>query len=274
MTINIVGKNNILNKTLTGKLHMVDLAGSERVYKSEAEGERLKEACNINQSLTTLGKVLNGLAMKSPHIPYRESKLTHLLKDSLGGTAKTLLIIQCSPNPRDISETISTLQFGTRVMKVEKGKARQNSADLALPEDKPPQKSTEFTGADNLREITNKPHKFNRSDSVNALDRVQKKTVNPLPRNSTKSPRTFNNYALTEEGTTLTKFETRNSFKLEKENEVPNPNARATLNFDSFLPKNGRASLDEMDSGKIDIKATIESLHVLLDKTSKKRSIY
>ena len=124
--MNVVGKNHVLNKSFAGKLHMIDLAGSERIYKSEAEGERMKEACSINQSLTTLGKVLNGLATKNSHIPYRESKLTHLLKESLGGSAKTLLIIQCSPNPRDMGESISTLQFGTRVMKVEKGKAKQN----------------------------------------------------------------------------------------------------------------------------------------------------
>jgi len=76
--------------------------------------------------LTTLGKVLNALASKNPHIPYRESKLTHLLKESLAGDSKTLLIIQISPDPHELSETLSTLQFGTRVMKVDKGKAKQN----------------------------------------------------------------------------------------------------------------------------------------------------
>ncbi len=67
---------------------------------------------------------MNALALKSSHVPYRESKLTHLLKESLGGDSKSLLIIQVSPDPRELSETMSTLQFGTRVMKVEKGRPK------------------------------------------------------------------------------------------------------------------------------------------------------
>lgn len=106
------------------KLNLIDLAGSERVCKSEAEGLRMTEACNINQSLTALGVVLHSLASKDKHIPYRDSKLTHLLKDSLSGDAKTLIIVTVSPSPSDVSETTSSLSFGSRVAKVEKGKAK------------------------------------------------------------------------------------------------------------------------------------------------------
>jgi len=67
---------------------------------------------------------LNSLASKNSHIPYRESKLTHILKESLGGDSKTMLIIQVSPDPKELSETLSTLSFGTRVMKLDKGKAK------------------------------------------------------------------------------------------------------------------------------------------------------
>lgn len=83
------------------------------------------EACNINQSLTSLGKVLYSLAGKQAHIPYRDSKLTHLLKDSLSGDAKTLIIVTVSPSQDDVSESTSTLSFGSRVACVEKGKAKQ-----------------------------------------------------------------------------------------------------------------------------------------------------
>jgi kinesin family protein C2/C3 len=106
---------------------LIDLAGSERISKSEAEGQRLIEACNINQSLTALGKVLYSLAAKQAHVPYRDSKLTHLLKDSLSGDAKTLMIVQVSPTVDDYNETTSSLSFGSRVSCVEKGKAKKNT---------------------------------------------------------------------------------------------------------------------------------------------------
>lgn len=111
---------------LFGRLNLVDLAGSERAFKSEVEGERLKEACCINQSLTTLGKVLSAIGSKASHVPYRDSKLTHYLKESLGGNDKVLLMAQISPCSSDVGETISTLQFGSRISLVEKGKVKPN----------------------------------------------------------------------------------------------------------------------------------------------------
>lgn len=81
----------------------------------------MKEALNINQSLTTLGKVFLALLNRSSHVPYRDSKLTHYLKDSLGGESKTMLILQVSPNLNDYSETLSSLNFGQRVACIEKG---------------------------------------------------------------------------------------------------------------------------------------------------------
>lgn len=98
-----------------GKLYLVDLAGSEKVSKTGAVGKRLEEAKTINKSLTTLGQVITCLTDgKSTHIPYRDSKLTRVLQDSLGGNSKTTLIVTCSPSPYNESETISTLRFGTR----------------------------------------------------------------------------------------------------------------------------------------------------------------
>lgn len=98
-----------------GKLYLVDLAGSEKIGKTGAEGKRLEEAKNINKSLTTLGHVISALTDgKSTHIPYRDSKLTRVLQDSLGGNSKTTLIITCSPSPYNESETLSTLRFGIR----------------------------------------------------------------------------------------------------------------------------------------------------------------
>ena len=103
----------------TGKLFLVDLAGSEKISKTGAAGQVLEEAKNINKSLTTLGKVIVALTDKKvSHIPYRESKLTRILSESLGGNSRTLLIITCSPHPYNDAETLSTLRFGARARNI------------------------------------------------------------------------------------------------------------------------------------------------------------
>ncbi|CAK9215678.1 unnamed protein product [Sphagnum troendelagicum] len=101
------------------KLLIVDLAGSERVDKSGSEGHTLEEAKSINLSLTALGKCINALAENSPHVPIRDSKLTRMLRDSFGGTARTSLVVTIGPSPRHRGETSSTIMFGQRAMKVE-----------------------------------------------------------------------------------------------------------------------------------------------------------
>ncbi|CBI38866.3 hypothetical protein VitviT2T_023502 [Vitis vinifera] len=102
-----------------GKLVVVDLAGSERIQKSGSEGHTLEEAKSINLSLSALGKCINALAENSAHVPVRDSKLTRLLRDSFGGTARTSLIVTIGPSPRHRGETASTILFGQRAMKVE-----------------------------------------------------------------------------------------------------------------------------------------------------------
>ncbi|XP_042477484.1 kinesin-like protein KIN-UA [Macadamia integrifolia] len=102
-----------------GKLVLVDLAGSERIDKSGSEGHTLEEAKSINLSLSALGKCINALAENSAHVPVRDSKLTRLLRDSFGGTARTSLIVTIGPSPRHRGETASTIMFGQRAMKVE-----------------------------------------------------------------------------------------------------------------------------------------------------------
>ncbi|KAG7998479.1 hypothetical protein I3843_01G260900 [Carya illinoinensis] len=101
-----------------GKLLIVDLAGSERIDKSGSEGLLLEEAKFINLSLSSLGKCINALAENSPHIPTRDSKLTRLLCDSFGGTARTSLIITIGPSARHHAETASTIMFGQRAMRI------------------------------------------------------------------------------------------------------------------------------------------------------------
>lgn len=97
-----------------GKLNLVDLAGSENIQRSGAENKRAAEAGLINKSLLTLGRVINALVDRSSHIPYRESKLTRLLQDSLGGRTKTCIIATLSPSKSNLEETISTLDYAFR----------------------------------------------------------------------------------------------------------------------------------------------------------------
>ncbi|XP_061752221.1 kinesin-like protein KIF3B [Nerophis ophidion] len=109
-----------------GKLNMVDLAGSERQSKTGAKGERLKEATKINLSLSALGNVISALADgKGGHVPYRDSKLTRLLQDSLGGNAKTVMIATVGPSHRNHHESLATLRYANRAKNI-KNKPRVN----------------------------------------------------------------------------------------------------------------------------------------------------
>ncbi|KAL6623407.1 hypothetical protein ACP70R_033286 [Stipagrostis hirtigluma subsp. patula] len=121
----VKGENLMNGECTNSKLWLIDLAGSERVAKTDAQGERLKEAQNINKSLSALGDVISALATKSQHIPFRNSKLTHLLQDSLSGDSKTLMFVQISPNENDVGETLCSLNFASRVRGIELGLARK-----------------------------------------------------------------------------------------------------------------------------------------------------
>ena len=104
---------------LQSKLLLVDLAGSERIKKSGSTGVRASEAKQINSSLTALGRAITSLAEQKPHVPYRDSTLTKLLSQSLGGNSRTGLVVTCSQDPGDMEETVATLRFGERECGVE-----------------------------------------------------------------------------------------------------------------------------------------------------------
>ncbi|KAH8969266.1 hypothetical protein BDL97_02G024500 [Sphagnum fallax] len=103
----------------TGKVYLVDLAGSEKVERTGAEGKLLSEAKMINKSLSALGNVINALTSETgSHVPYRDSKLTRILQESLGGNSRTTLLCCCSPSSLHVSETLSTLRFGSRAKQI------------------------------------------------------------------------------------------------------------------------------------------------------------
>ncbi|KAJ7311086.1 hypothetical protein JRQ81_006685 [Phrynocephalus forsythii] len=108
-------------QVLASKFHFVDLAGSERVVKTGSTGERLKESIQINGSLLALGNVISALGdprRKTSHIPYRDSKITRILKDSLGGNAKTVMIACLSPSSSDFDESLTTLNYASRAQNI------------------------------------------------------------------------------------------------------------------------------------------------------------
>jgi kinesin family protein C2/C3 len=117
-----------------GTLFLVDLAGSERVKKSEVGGDHLKEASHINKSLSALGNVMEALDRKAAHVPYRDSKLTFLLQDSLGGNSRTMMVVAVTPIDYAYDESIHALQFATRVRRINIGAAQRNVTSKNLEE--------------------------------------------------------------------------------------------------------------------------------------------
>jgi kinesin family protein C1 len=102
-------------QTRESDLYLVDLAGSERVKESGVSGEQMAEAKAINKSLSSLGDVIAALASAAKHVPFRNSKLTHLMQNALSGSSKTLMFVNVSPHPRHYHETLSSLRFAQKV---------------------------------------------------------------------------------------------------------------------------------------------------------------
>ncbi|KAJ3373781.1 hypothetical protein GGF31_008666 [Allomyces arbusculus] len=124
----IEGRNETTGESGRGTINLVDLAGSERLNQSGAVGDRLKETQAINKSLSALGDVMVALANRDAHVPYRNSKLTYLLQQSLGGNSKTLMFVNVSPLEKSFNETVNSLRFATKVNACQIGTARKNSS--------------------------------------------------------------------------------------------------------------------------------------------------
>ncbi|XP_069386123.1 kinesin-like protein KIFC3 isoform X4 [Paralichthys olivaceus] len=137
LIITVCGFNTATGNRTQGKLNLVDLAGSERIGKSGAEGSRLREAQCINKSLSALGDVINALRSKHAHVPFRNSRLTYLLQDSLSGDSKTLMMVQVSPLPSNMSESVCSLKFAQRVRSIElsssSSRRHENSSTSSSP---------------------------------------------------------------------------------------------------------------------------------------------
>ncbi|KAG0598943.1 hypothetical protein M758_12G114000 [Ceratodon purpureus] len=199
VTVHVQGKDLESGSIFRGSLHLVDLAGSERVDKSEVTGDRLKEAQHINKSLSALGDVISALAQKNGHVPYRNSKLTQLLQDSLGGQAKTLMFVHISPDADSFGETMSTLKFAERVATVELGAARSNkeSGEIQILKDQVYQLKEVVAKRDAEIAILNNTIKeqLEKADNIANTEKVKGK-----PTNASKPRRRTSNEAQAQKG--------------------------------------------------------------------------
>jgi kinesin family protein C1 len=134
-TLYLTGINSVNRTSLTGSLNLCDLAGSERLSRSGAEGVRMKETQAINKSLSALADVFTALGNRSPHVPFRNSKLTYLLQPCLSGDGKTLMIVNVSPTAGSAHETLCSLRFAAQVNQCELGRPKK-SAQIVQEEEK------------------------------------------------------------------------------------------------------------------------------------------
>merc|ERR1719382_875490 len=118
LIVKIQSVNKETGDKMNGKILIVDLAGSERLKKSMTTAENQKESIEINKSLTALGDVIEALTKTQKQVPYRNHKLTQLMQDSLGGTAKTLMFVNCSPASSNAEETFMSLKYASRAKKI------------------------------------------------------------------------------------------------------------------------------------------------------------
>merc|ERR1719443_2511095 len=128
------GSNTELNSELRGALNLVDLAGSERLDRSGAVGERLKETQNINRSLFSLADVFTAKAENRSHVPFRNSKLTHLMEPCLSGQGKTMMLVNVGPEQSNAHETLCSLRFASQVSQCDTGgKPKRTARALGSP---------------------------------------------------------------------------------------------------------------------------------------------
>jgi kinesin family protein 11 len=272
-----------------GKLNLVDLAGSENVGRSGAENKRAREAGMINQSLLTLGRVINALVDRSQHIPYRESKLTRLLQDSLGGRTKTCIIATISPAKINMDETVSTLDYASRAKSIKnKPQLNQMMTKKALIKDyileierlKADLNSTRTKNGIYMTEASHL-ELVNENESNKLLTEEQQRKIDAVEGQLRAAKEQFEE---TMEQFLSTRKELEGTVKQLGETETVLASTKAdlqqtttALGNETILRKAHQASetaIDAVAKGLVQkLEATVQDIHGLHDKVGRKRSV-
>lgn len=236
-----------------GKLNLIDLAGSERQSKSGATADRLKEASKINRALSSLGNVISALAEKSPHVPYRDSKLTRLLQDSLGGNSKTIMIANIGPSEYNYNETITTLRYAHRAKTIQNKPVKN--------EDPQDAKLREYQEEiERLRKLINE-----RQNREKSLPRVKKPKTPKIRKHSIESEvsDSEDNSTTTEENEKDEKFaaldaETKEA--LIRERELTGQLAKKLEELESQLVRGGKNILDTYTERQMELDRRLNEI--------------
>ncbi|KAL9597025.1 MAG: hypothetical protein Q9219_005400 [cf. Caloplaca sp. 3 TL-2023] len=253
-----------------GKLNLVDLAGSENIQRSGAENKRAAEAGLINKSLLTLGRVINALVDKGSHIPYRESKLTRLLQDSLGGRTKTCIIATVSPAKSNLEETISTLDYAFRAKNIrnkpqvnqtisKKTLLREFTAEIEKLKGElvaTRHRNGVYLTAEGYEEITQE------SESRRILSEEQKDKIETMEvnlRNKVQELFTLtSNFTLLKKDSDATKQVLNDTKGLLERTEIVLANTRQSLAGESALRKAHQATEEQLNNVGGELIATLE----------------
>eukprot|EP01121_Diplochlamys_sp_Union-15-3_P006367 TRINITY_DN16864_c0_g1_i1.p1 TRINITY_DN16864_c0_g1~~TRINITY_DN16864_c0_g1_i1.p1 ORF type:complete len:655 (-),score=116.43 TRINITY_DN16864_c0_g1_i1:46-2010(-) len=262
VSIEAIAEYVLTNMRTESKFYLVDLAGSERVSKSKVDGTVLTETKNINKSLAMLGDVIQALHKKLKHIPYRNSKLTHLLKDALGGDSKTLMFVQISPVSSSAAETLCSLNFASRVKNTEIAPAkkqveyrRSNVLSKATAVQQQPREIMKMKNKENIDSQTNSECITDRKQKTRELEKensrlrleidflqqkitkMERKNTSTFPPIATKALMQLNL-----QQTRRNSLLTSRSFSLPKLSEVPNDETESVENESVFETSNGEES--------------------------------
>lgn len=231
-----------------GVLNLVDLAGSERQSKTGATAERLKEASKINRALSSLGNVISALAEKSPHVPYRDSKLTRLLQDSLGGNSKTIMISCIGPSEYNYNETLTTLRYASRAKTIQnKPVMNEDPQDTKLREYQ--EEIARLKQLITERQSKEKPV-TKRKKSARVRKSLETTTAEESPGEDTEEEQNESNLNESQ----ILALEAARNEALEREKEVTNELAKKLEELESELIRGGKNILDTYTERQIELE--------------------
>lgn len=241
------------NTIKVGKLNLIDLAGSERQSKTGASAQRLKEASKINRALSSLGNVISSLAENSSHIPYRDSKLTRLLQDSLGGNSKTIMVANIGPSEYNYSETLTTLRYAHRAKNIQnKPIKNEDPQDAKLKEYQ--EEIARLRALIEERQTKEKPIPRRRKT---ARSKLKKECLEPTEKSDSEIEEETNEKE-SDRNSMEVDLETKE--KLQREKEVTQELAVKLLEIENQLVRGGRNILDTYTERQVELEKRLAEI--------------